>query len=77
MREKLLNSVKLIPEVIPKYIFENAKNRNLNPKINEAILKHKKKYKKIEMHESHNSKPFIRNDLRNDLRNNLRNDLIN
>ena len=25
MREKLLNSVKLIPEVIPKYIFENAK----------------------------------------------------
>lgn len=61
MREKLLNSLKLIPEAIPKYIFENAKNRNLNPRINEAILKHKEKYKKIEMHESHNVKPFIRN----------------
>jgi len=69
MREKLLNSLKLIPEAIPKYIFENAKNRNLNPKINEAILKHKEKYKKIEMHESHNCEPFIRNDLRNDLPN--------
>ena len=65
MREKLLNSVKLIPEAIPKYIFENARNRNLNPKINEAILKHKEKYKKIEMHESHNSKPFIRKNLIN------------
>lgn len=73
MREKLLSTVKLIPEVIPKHIFENAKNRNLNPRINEAILKHKEKYKKIEMHESHNSKPFIRNDLRNDLMNELNN----
>jgi hypothetical protein len=73
MREKILNSVKLIPEAIPKYIYNNASNRNLNPRINEAILKHKEKYKKIEMHESHNSKPFIRNDLRNDLRNELNN----
>ena len=69
MREKLVNSVKLIPEAIPKYIFENAKNREINLKINEAILKHKEKYKKIEMHESHNSKPFIKNELRNDLQN--------
>ncbi len=60
MREKALNTIKLIPEAIPKYIFENAKNRNLNPRINEAILKHKEKYKKIEMNESHNSKPYIR-----------------
>ena len=60
MKEKLLSTVKLIPEAIPKYIFENARNRNLNPKINEAILKHKEKYKKIEMNESHNSKPYIR-----------------
>jgi hypothetical protein len=67
MREKALNTIKLIPEAIPKYIFENAKNRNLNPRINEAILKHKEKYKKIEMHESHNSKQFLRNDLRNNL----------
>ena len=65
MREKALNTIKLIPEAIPKYIFENAKNRNLNPRINEAILKHKEKYKKIEMHESHNIKPYIRNDLLN------------
>ena len=43
MREKALNTIKLIPEVIPKYIFNNAKNRNLNPRINEAILKHKEK----------------------------------
>lgn len=69
MREKLLSTVKLIPEAIPKYIYNNASNRNLNPKINQAILKHKEKYKKIEMHESHNSKPFIRNELRNDLPN--------
>ena len=69
MREKLVNSVKLIPEAIPKYIFENAKNREINLKINEAILKHKEKYKKIEMHESHNSKPFIKNELRNELNN--------
>ena len=61
MREKVLNTFKLIPEAIPKYIYNNASNRNLNPRINEAILKHKEKYKKIEMHESHNSKPFIRN----------------
>ena len=61
MREKLLSTVKLIPEAIPKYIYVNASNRNLNPKINEALLKHKEKYKKIEMHESHNSKPFLRN----------------
>ena len=60
MREKALNTIKLIPEAITKYIFENAKNRNLNPRINEAILKHKEKYKKIEMNESHNSKPYIR-----------------
>lgn len=69
MREKVVNSLKLIPEAIPKHIFENARNRNLNPRIYEVILKHKEKYKKIEMHESHNSKPFIRNDLRNDLKN--------
>ena len=61
MREKIVNTIKLIPEAIPKYIFNNAKNRNLNLKINEAILKHKEKYKKIEMHESHNNKPFLRN----------------
>ena len=65
MREKALNTIKLIPELIPKYIFENAKNRILNHRINEAILKHKEKYKKIEMHESHNIKPYIRNDLLN------------
>ena len=69
MREKVLNSIKLIPEAIPKHIFENARNRNLNLKINESILKHKEKYKKIEMQESHICKPFIRNDLRNDLPN--------
>ena len=45
MREKALNIIKLIPETIPKYIFNNASNRNLNPKINETILKHKEKYK--------------------------------
>lgn len=65
MREKVLNTLKLIPEAIPKYIYNNASNRNLNPRINEAILNHKKKYKKIEMHESHNIKPFIRNHLIN------------
>ena len=69
MREKVLNSLKLVPEAIPKYIYNNASNRNLNPRINEAILKHKEKYKKIEMHESHNSKPFIRNNLINQLNN--------
>ena len=61
MREKLLKAIKINPEAIPKYIYNNASNRFLNPRINEAILKHKEKYKKIEMHESHNSKPFIRN----------------
>ena len=66
MREKLFKAIKINPESIPKYIYSNAKNRFLNPKINEAIWKHKEKYKKIEMHESHNSKPFIRNNLRND-----------
>ena len=69
MREKVLNSLKLIPEAIPKYIYNNASNRNLNPRINEAILKHKEKYKKIEMHESHNIEPFLRNNLRNELKN--------
>jgi hypothetical protein len=61
MREKVLNSLKLVPEAIPKYIYKNASNRNLNPRINEAILKHKEKYKKIELHESHSCKPYIRN----------------
>ena len=60
MREKVLHYVKLITEAIPKYLYNNAKNRNLNPKINESILKHKKKYIKIELHESHNTKSFIR-----------------
>ena len=69
MKNKIINTLKLIPEAIPKYIYNNASNRNLNPRINEAILKHKEKYKKIEMHESHNCKPFIRNDLRNELNN--------
>ncbi len=62
---KVLNSLKLIPEAIPKYIYNNASNRNLNSRINEAILKHKEKYKKIEIHESHNNKQFLRNDLQN------------
>ena len=69
MINKILNYVQLVPEAIPKYIYNNAKNRNLNPKINQAILKHKEKYKKIEMHESHNRKPFIRNNLINQLNN--------
>ena len=71
MREKLLSTVKLVPEAIPKYIYNNASNRNLNPKINEAILKHKEKYRKIEMHESHSCKPYIRHDLNNELNNDL------
>lgn len=61
MKNKIINIVKKLPENIPKYIYENAKNREINLKINEAINYYKKKFKKIEMHESHSSKPFIRN----------------
>ena len=61
MKNKIINIVKKLPENIPKYIYENAKNRDINLKINEAINYNKKNFKKLEMHESHSCKPFIRN----------------
>jgi len=50
---------KYSPENIPKFVYLNARDPNKNLKINEAIKKHIQKYNKIEMHESHSSKPFI------------------
>ena len=60
MKEKIINIIEKVPEFIPKYVYINARNRKINLKINEAIKKHKEKYKKIEMHESIDCKPYIR-----------------
>ena len=66
---------KYSPENIPKYVYSNAQDPNKNLKINESIKKHIQKYNKIEMHESHSSKPFIVSNNSNNKKNNIYNKL--
>ncbi len=46
------------PEFIPRYVYENAKNKNMNPHINNAIRRHMENVRLIEYSESHSSLPF-------------------
>lgn len=48
----------LRPEFIPRYVYENAKNKNMNPHINNAIRRHMENVRLIEYSESHSPEPF-------------------
>jgi hypothetical protein len=48
----------LRPEFIPRHVYENAKNKNINSKINNAIRRHMENVRLIEYSESHSMKPF-------------------
>ena len=61
VNQKIINISKQYYNVVDKNVFLNAQNKKINSNINKIILENKKKWNKIEMHESHSSKPFILN----------------
>ena len=48
----------LRPEFIPRHVYENSKNKNINPQINNTIRRHMENVRVIEYSESHSCKPF-------------------
>jgi hypothetical protein len=48
----------LSPDFIPRHVYENAKNKYMNPHINNTIRRHMENVRLIEYSESHSPEPF-------------------